>query len=128
MYLPLFFQMSSSLIWALTSRQNAFLKKQRHSGGAQFSSNKFNLTGTHNFSNCGLVNNVVSVTSMGVETRSSKFAKVTGGKKGGMAGIEAGCASRKDLTKKAKARYVALLKGKGPVTKNRVKRTRGKDL
>ena len=125
--------MSSSLIWQLTRKQNAFLKKQRHSGGAQFSSHPFNLTGKHCFVDSGLNTDAVKVTALSVSTK--KFGTKTTTEKlkkksGGVAGVEKACAGyRSDLSKKADARYKKLLKGRtAPVTENRVKKSRSNKL
>ena len=126
-------KMSSSLIWQLTRKQNAFMKKQRHSGGAQFSSHPFNLTGKHCFVDSGLNNEAVKVTALSVSTK--KFGTKTTTEKlkkksGGVAGVEKACAGyRSDLSKKADARYKKLLKGRtAPVTENREKKSRSNKL
>ena len=125
--------MSSALIWQITRKQSAFMKKQRHSGGAQFSTNPFNLTSRHCFSDDGLNAEAVQVTTLGVTTRAGKKLKFTKLKKkaGGVAGVESACAGyRSDLTKKAKAKYCKLLKGlnKQKITQNRTKRARSNKL
>ena len=121
--------MSSSLVWQITRKQNAFLKKQRLSGGAQFSSNPFNLTGKHCFVDSGLNNEAVKVTALGVSTKTMNFTKLKKNA-GGVDGVEAACSGyRKDLSKKAKARYTKLLKGRtAPVTENREAKKRSNKL
>lgn len=125
--------MSSSLVWAVTRNQNAFLKKQRHSGGAQFSKHPFNLTGKHCFADSGLCEAAVSVTALGVSTKQSGNKRNTvklSKNSGGADGIEKACSGyRKDLTRKAQARYKKLLKSRTkPVTENRESKKRSNKL
>ena len=124
--------MSSSLIWQITRKQNRFMKKQRHSGGAQFSSHPFNLTGKHCYTDSGLISDGVQVTALGVSTKKGSKVTFTKLKKksGGVAGVETACAGyRKDLSKKAHARYMKLLKGRtAPITDSRVPKTRSNKL
>ena len=64
--------MSSSLVWAVVNKQNCFLKKQRHSGGAMFSSCPKNVTGAHSYSASGLVKNVESASRSDLRKQASK--------------------------------------------------------
>ena len=56
--------MSSSVLWAITRKQNSFLRKQRHSGACAFSSDPYNLTNENKKSASGLVNDeAISITA-----------------------------------------------------------------
>ena len=64
--------MSSSLVWAVVNKQNSFLKKQRHSGGAQFSSCPGNPTNAHSYSASGLVQKVETASRKDLRKQASK--------------------------------------------------------
>jgi hypothetical protein len=64
--------MSSSLVWAVVNKQNSFLKKQRHSGNAQFSSCPGNITAAHSYSASGLVKKVESASRSDLKKQASK--------------------------------------------------------
>ena len=64
--------MSSSLVWAVVNKQNSFLKKQRHSGGAVFSSCPGNITSAHSYSASGLVKKVEGSSRSDLRKQASK--------------------------------------------------------
>ena len=72
LFLFLFSIMSSSLVWAVVNKQNAFLKKQRHSGGALFSSEAGNITARHGYSSSGLVKKVETGSRADLKRQASK--------------------------------------------------------
>ena len=63
---------SPSLVWAVVNKQNSFLKKQKHSGGALFSSEEGNLTASHSFSASGLVKKVSTASRSDLRKQASK--------------------------------------------------------
>ena len=110
-----------SLVWMCVRKQNAFLKKQRHSGKALFSSEAFNLTGKHNFASSGLANtDAIDISADGTLSQRVSANKPKSGssssklgqdpKKGDKAVVSATTSYRKDLRAAARARFTKIFK------------------
>ena len=107
--------MSSALTWMLVKDNSCFLKKQRHSGGALFSTEPFNVDNRNSYKSSGLANgNAIDVSIEG--GLKSKDGKVTvalnsfKSKKMNSAIKSATSNYRRDLQAKAMARFSALKK------------------
>eukprot|EP00949_MAST-11_sp_MAST-11-sp1_P002953 g2953.t1 len=120
--------MSSAVVWAITRKQNSFLRKQRHSGTCTFSADPYNLTNENKISASGLCHgDAVSVAttdsgSIALRLKARKRANkpsdlvekevalAEDGKTAGKAAIEATTSFRRDQQRAALARYTALSK------------------
>lgn len=124
--------MASSLVWMLVKDQNAFLKKQRHSGGAQFSAEPFNLTNKNSYVASGLANDAALDISFEGALR-SKDAAATRTPKSTSRDLDSAdianvtSSYRKDLRKAAQARYSKVTRTKRVTVGKRkeLQKTRG---
>lgn len=107
--------MSSSLTWMLVKDNSCFLKKQRHSGGALFSTEPFNVDNRNSYKSSGLANdNAIDVSIEGglkfKDGKATVSLKSFKSKKNNAAIKNATGNYRRDLQAKAVARYSALKK------------------
>eukprot|EP00744_Colponema_vietnamica_P013798 GILI01019340.1.p2 GENE.GILI01019340.1~~GILI01019340.1.p2 ORF type:complete len:152 (-),score=55.62 GILI01019340.1:53-475(-) len=123
--------MSSDLLWGLVRKNNAFVVKDRHHGGAIFSREAGNLASKHSPKYSGLVNQatlVVSAADAGVNVavhvpgrgfkpKALKTFQIKGksGPRAAAAAAKAAIAHRPSLKKAAAAKVTKLIHSQRPV-------------